>query len=131
MSTLIKDDVTNYFDVYRTSPELSVNVPPQYIGEAWNIRIDIAAMGGGSVGRRYANNNWIYTVYVDGNPVYSGTDLRSAAYGEGSTHLEMIAALCDFIYCYAEADSPELPHVLKEYGERFGALSVDWRELSY
>lgn len=131
-STLIKDDVTNYFDVYRCTPELSVNVPPQYQGEAWNIRIDIAAVGGGTVGKYYGHGNqWIYAVYVDGVLVYSGADLRSAQYGKGATHLEMIATLCSFIHAYAEEDSNEIPEVLKEYGERIGALSIDWRELSY
>lgn len=128
-STLIKDAVTNYFDVYRSCPEISINVPPQYQGEAWNIRIDIAAMGGGDLFHSYANNNWIYGVYVDGTLVYSGADLRSN--GTPATHLEMIATLCAFIHAHAEEDSSAIPEVLKEYGERIGALSIDRRELSY
>lgn len=115
--SLIKETpVIDYFDTYRTSPELSVNVPPASEGEAWNIRIDIAAMGGGTVLEAYTDTTWIYAVYVDGKMVYSGADLRCT--GTPANHLEMIGTLISFITCDSE-HANEYPAVLREeYADR-------------
>lgn len=72
----------DHFDTHRTDPELILALPTT-AGEP-DLRIDIAAAGGGSLGKAYTGTNWIYRVRIDGETVVSGDDIRANA--TGMTH---------------------------------------------
>jgi hypothetical protein len=57
------------------------------------LKVEIAAAGGGTVGRAYAENEWYYRVLRDDEPFYAGTDLRSG--GIPQTHEDMVRVLLD------------------------------------
>jgi hypothetical protein len=82
--------------------EYTVEVPEQYVTGDPKVRIMISAVGGGTVGRAYRNNNWEYAIEVDGAIIQEGTDLRSSAIG--ATHSEMALTLASFAMAEAEAD---------------------------
>ena len=92
MSRSLPDEVVDYFRVYRCDPELTVAVPELAAGQP-RLTISIAALGGGTLGRAYANNHWVYAVHLDGDLVASGADLHSG--GIGRTHQQMTAVLAD------------------------------------
>lgn len=93
------DEVIDYFRVYRCDPELTLAVPALTDGQP-PLVIGIAALGGGTLGRAYASNTWVYTVHLDGALVASGADLQSGAIGQ--THQQMAAALAIYL---ADADT--------------------------
>jgi hypothetical protein len=96
-------ELIDYFCVYRTDPELTLAVPALADGQP-PLTISIAAHGGGTVGRAYANNGWVYAVHLDGDLVTSSADLHSG--GVAKTHRQMAAVLA---VCLAEdATAPEL-----------------------
>jgi hypothetical protein len=68
------------------------------------LKVEIAAMGGGTLGEAYADNGWWYRVLRDDEPFYAGSDLRSG--GIPQTHAQMAHVLMAFL----EADHvvPEL-----------------------
>jgi len=84
------DDVVDYFRVYRCDPEITLTVPALDDGQP-PLVIGIAALGGGTLGRAYAGNTWVYTVHLDGVLVASGADLHSG--GIARTHRQMAAVL--------------------------------------
>jgi hypothetical protein len=88
------DEVVDYFQVYRCDPELTVAMPELEDGQP-SLTISIAALGGGTPGRAYADNHWVYAVNLDGDLVASGADLRSG--GLGRTHQQMAAVLAVFL----------------------------------
>ena len=84
------DDVVDYFRVYRCDPEITLTVPGLDDGQP-PLVIGIAALGGGTLGRAYADNDWVYTVHLDGVLVASGANLHSGAVAR--THRQMAAVL--------------------------------------
>ena len=94
MSADLRNEVVDYFQVYRCDPELTVAVPELDDGQP-SLTIRIAALGGGTPGRAYANNGWVYAVHLDGDLVASGADLRSGGFGH--THEQMAAVLAVFL----------------------------------
>ena len=94
-------EVVDYFRVYRCDPELTLTVPALTDGQP-PLMIGIAALGGGTLGRAYASNTWVYAVYLDGELVASGADLQSGAIGQ--THQQMAAALAVYL-----ADTDTVP----------------------
>lgn len=98
------DQVVDYFRVYRCTPEITLPVPATGDGQP-TLMISIAALGGGTAGRAYASNDWVYAVHLDGVLVASGADLHSG--GIAQTHRHMAAVLAS---CLADnpADLPEL-----------------------
>jgi hypothetical protein len=108
-------DVVSMFDVYRCQPEaiypilaLRESDPP--------LEIRIAAAGGGQLGAAYADNAWIYGVWLDGSLVYSGADLRSG--GIAHTHWQMAVLLAEYLANIA-------PAPLRRYDERLGQWAFD------
>lgn len=99
MSTGLLDEVVDYFQVYRCDPEVTVAVPELEDGQP-PLTISIAALGGGTPGRAYADNHWVYAVHLDGDLVASGADLHCG--GIGHTHEQMAAILAVFL---AETDA--------------------------
>ena len=83
-------EVVDYFRVYRGDPEFVVSVPALHDGQP-SLTIAIAAFGGGTPGRAYADNGWIYAVHLGNDLVVSGADLSSG--GSARTHRQMAAAL--------------------------------------
>lgn len=90
--------VENKFEYYDAEVEFSVKVPSLYMtppkGEP-AIRVGISAVGGGTVGRAYSDQTWIWGVWARGRLVASGDDLRSNAIA--ATHAEMASTLCAFL----------------------------------
>ena len=108
-------DVVSMFDVYRCEPEaiypilaLRDSDPP--------LEIRIAAAGGGQLGAAYADNDWIYGVWLDGALVCSGADLRSG--GIAHTHWQMAVLLAEYL-----ADTTPAP--LRRHSERLGQWAFD------
>lgn len=64
------------------------------------ITIGIDAVGGGTVGKAYADNDWYFEVRQNGEIVCEGSDLHSG--GVPKTHRDMVAALLDFLENDAE-----------------------------
>jgi hypothetical protein len=106
--------VMDYFEAYRCVPE-AMFVIPALVNDDRRLEIGIAAVGGGDVGRAYANNNWIYAVWVAGELVCSGVDLRSG--GIARTHRDMAAVLAEYL-----SDSEDAPPALRRHTERL----ADW-----
>jgi hypothetical protein len=86
------------FASYDAEVEFTGKVPSLYAvppkGER-AIRVGISAVGGGTVGKAYANQTWIWGVWSRGRLVASGDDLRSGAFA--ATHAEMASTLCAFL----------------------------------
>src|SRR4051812_21294748 len=83
-------EIVDYFRVYRCDPELVVTVPALEAGQP-SLTIAIAALGGGTVGRAYADNGWVSAVLLDSDLVASGADLSCGGFAR--THRQMAAAL--------------------------------------
>jgi hypothetical protein len=113
-------EVVDYFGVYRCTPEAVYDVPALANGQP-PLTIGIAAAGGGTVGRSYADNGWIYTVHLDGDLVASGADLRSGGFPR--THQQMAAELAIFL-----ADGDRTRTGLREQSERLSAWAGDIEE---
>jgi hypothetical protein len=86
--------VRDFFAAYRTDPEaawalaaLADTDPP--------LRLGIAAVGGGAVGRSYVNNDWIYGLWLGGRLHRCGIDLRCGAMGK--THHQMAVLLGEYL----------------------------------
>lgn len=117
------------FASYDAEVEFSGKVPSLYTmppkGER-SILVGISAVGGGTVGKAYANQTWIWGVWSRGRLVASGDDLRSGAVA--ATHAEMASTLCAFLAHdgeeaagYASRDDAEMA---AEYeGADIGALA--------
>ena len=78
-------------------------VPAVQAGQP-SLTIAVAALGGGTVGRAYADNGWVYAVHLDGDLVVSGADLYSG--GFALTHQQMAATLAVYL-----ADTGEVPQL--------------------
>ena len=63
-----EDDVPSFFAVHRCDPEATYDIPPLRGGDP-PLQIRIAAVGGGTVGAAYADNDWIYEVHLAGTRV--------------------------------------------------------------
>ncbi|ROO52762.1 hypothetical protein EDC02_7703 [Micromonospora sp. Llam0] len=87
-------DVLSYFEVYRCEPEATFTVPALAKGDP-PLQVRIAAAGGGTIGRAYANNDWIYDVVLADTLVCSGADLHSG--GVPHTHAQMAAVLAEHL----------------------------------
>lgn len=111
--------VVDYFDVYRCEPEATFLIPPVCDDDPL-MEIRIAAAGGGEVGAAYADNGWIYGVWLDGVLACSGADLRSG--GIAHTHRHMAAVLAE---CLAD----DAPAPLRPHGERLGQWASDEQHL--
>ena len=68
--------------------------PPLWLG--------IAAVGGGTLGRAYATNDWIYGLWLASRLQLSGADLHSGPIGK--THRQMAVLLCEFLIDDASLD---------------------------
>ena len=82
------------------------------------LEIGIAAAGGGTVGRAYANNDWIYAVWLAGSLVCSGADLRSG--GIARTHRYMTTVLAEYL-----SVSDEIPPALRRYAARLAEWAYE------
>lgn len=103
-------DVVDHFAMHRAEPEYTVKIPA--IAEVDTVvEVGISVAGGGTVGETYADNEWIYSVWCDGELVISGGGLRSSA--DGATHHQMVGSLARFLASDAET--------IRNYG----ALSTD------
>jgi hypothetical protein len=107
--------VVDCFEVYRCAPEGTYRIPAPCDGDPV-MEIRIAAIGGGTVGAAYADNGWIYGVWLDGVLACSGADLRSG--GIAHTHRHMAAIL-------AECLAGNAPAPLRPHGERLGQWASD------
>lgn len=107
----LSESVTDYFATYRTDPEYIVTVPT----DSMKLEILISAVGGGEIGKAYAQNDWIYGIRLNGHLVVSGADLRSALHP--ATHHEMAQSLAYFmaVQCESEALLPFLDE-LADFG---------------
>ena len=79
----------------------SADVPCQYLNSV--ITISISAVGGGTVGKAYADNGWEYAVSVNGAEILSGNDLRSGS--TPMTHAQMARRVADSLS--AAGESPD------------------------
>jgi hypothetical protein len=59
------------------------------------LQLAVTAVGGGTLGRAYADNDWIYGLWLGGRLHYSGADLRSGAIGK--THHQMAVLLGEYL----------------------------------
>jgi hypothetical protein len=98
------DDVVDYFRVYRCDPEIILTVPALDDGQPMLV-IGIAALGDGTLGRPYADNDWVYAMHLDGVLVASGADLHSG--GIARTHRQMAAVLATHL----ADDTAVVPHL--------------------
>jgi hypothetical protein len=87
-------DVVDFFAAYRTDPE-AVWAIAALVGTDPSLRLGIAAIGGATVGRRYANNDWIYGLWRGDRLHRCGIDLRCGAMGK--THHQMAVLLCEYL----------------------------------
>jgi len=140
---------TDYFGAYRTESEYEIEIPTQYGGNTIEpeaqIIIKMAAVGGGTIREAYADNDWLYGVYVDGDLLISGKDLRSNA--TPGTHESMTRTLATFLandgeilyraslagdYSDAEAEGikydDEARGFLESEYERFSAFATEYEE---
>ncbi len=118
------DAPIDYFRVYRSEPEAVFDIPATAEDHP-PMTISIAALGGGTVGKAYADNNWIYAVHADGELVASGADLRSG--GMARTHQQMAAVLA---FCLAAAlvaavANGEVPPLVHEQADRLSLWACD------
>ncbi len=105
-------EVASYFELYRCEAEATFDIPTLADSDA-PLQIFIAAVGGGTVGAAYANNDWIYEVHLAGTLVASGADLRSGGFAR--THAQMALVL---------ADTDDVP-ALRRHQERLGLWAYD------
>jgi len=108
--------VLSYFEVYRCEPEATYTVPALADSDP-SLQIRIAAVGGGTVGAAYADNDWIYEVHLAGTRVCSAADLHSG--GIGHTHVEMAVVLAEHL-----ADTSDVP-ALHRQRERLSVWASD------
>jgi hypothetical protein len=106
----------SYFEVYRCEPEATYTVPVLADSEP-SLQIRIAAVGGGTVGAAYADNDWIYEVRLAGTLVCSGVDLHSGGFAR--THAQMAVVLAEHL-----ADTDQTPR-LHRHRERLGQWAHD------
>jgi hypothetical protein len=106
-----------FFGVYRCEPEATFDIPAAEPGQP-PLTIAIGAAGGGTVGRRYARQDWIYAVHLDSTLVISGTDLHSGTIAH--THLQMAAILAACL-----AGSGEVPLVLAAQQDRLSCWATN------
>jgi hypothetical protein len=99
-------DVVDFFDVYRCNPEATFPVPALYDGDP-GLEIWVAAVGGGEVGAAYADNAWIYGVWLAGSLLCSGADLHSG--GIALTDREIAVVLAEYL-SESGAPAPLLAH---------------------
>jgi hypothetical protein len=109
--------VSCFFDVYRRDPEATFDIPAAEPGQL-PLTIAIAAAGGGTVGQRYAHQDWIYSVRLDSQLVLSGTGLRTGAFPH--THRQMTAVLAATL-----ADSGVLPTAVVPHRDRLSRWATD------
>jgi hypothetical protein len=102
-------DVVSFFDVHRCQAEATFDIPALDADDP-PLQIRIAAVGGGTLGAAYADNNWIYEVRLAGTPVASGADLRCGGFAR--THAQMAVTLAESL-----ADTDQVP-VLRRQRER-------------
>jgi hypothetical protein len=120
-----EDETVDYFRVYRAEPEAVFDIPATDEDRRL-LTISIAALGGGTVGEDYADNDWIYAVHADGELVASGIDLHCG--GVARTHQQMAAVLA---VCLAAAivgfvaDGEQPPLVVYEQAERLSLWAND------
>jgi hypothetical protein len=92
----MENEVTNVFDTYDTEPELTYEVPTTGMGSAGNggsgmrLVVSVAVVGGGTIGKAYADNYWLYSVHWQDELVISGDDFYSAV---PKTHSEVMSFL--------------------------------------
>jgi hypothetical protein len=86
--------VRDWFAVYRTEPEAVWTIGALTDTDV-PLRLGITTLGGGTVGRRYPNNGWIYGLWHGQRLHRCGADLRSG--GIGHTHQEMAVLLAEHL----------------------------------
>ena len=111
----LRQPVTCFFEVYRCHPEATFDVPAFAPGQP-PLTIAVAAAGGGTVGQRYAHQDWIYSIHLDSQLVASGADLRTGAIAH--THRQMAAIL-------AAGLTRDCPAVLAPHQDRLSRWAAD------
>ena len=87
-------EVRDWFAVYRMQPEAVWTIGALADADP-RLRLGITAMGGGTVGRRYADNTWIYGLWHGDQLHRCGADLRSGRFGY--THQEVAVLLAEYL----------------------------------
>jgi hypothetical protein len=87
------DGVRDWFAAYQAAPEAVWTIPSG--SSDTSLRVGIAALGGGTLGRSYADNNWIYGIFSVGRLIICGMDLRSGGFGR--THYQMAILLAEYL----------------------------------
>jgi hypothetical protein len=108
-------DITNYMDVYRTEPEYT-----HTLDEFTPIRIDIAAMGGGELGRSYENNRWIYSVWEGDTLVMSHDDMHCSV---SVSHYAAACMVIDWLLNHADDSTDEVEAFVDSYRDELEMLS--------
>ena len=122
-------------DVLGRDAEYRVVVPSTYFTRPADepvLIIGIAAVGGGTDGEVYANQEWLWDLWAGEVLVASGRDLRSGAMG--ATHEQMARTLATFLSSDGEAFyygyQPEAGNASGDYGpEAVEVLAVAWEQL--
>ncbi len=84
--------VRDWFAIHRSEPEAVWTIDARSDTDP-PLRLGITALGGGTVGRRYADNGWIYGLWHAEGLCRCGADLRSGSIGR--THHEMAVVLAE------------------------------------
>jgi hypothetical protein len=87
-------EVRDFFAAYRTDPEAVWAIDALAETDP-SLRLGIAAIGGGTVGRSYAHNDWIYGLWRGDRLHRCGIDLRCGAMGK--THHQMAVLLGEYL----------------------------------
>jgi hypothetical protein len=122
-------------DVLGYAAEYRVVVPSTYLVQPADepvLIIGIAAVGGGTVGQVYADQEWLWDLWADEVLVASGRDLRSGAMG--ATHEQMARTLATFLSNDGEAFyygyQPEAGNASVDYvQEAVEVLAGAWEQL--
>lgn len=85
---------SDFMERHRLSPEYTATAANAETGRD-RVRLELATLGGGTVGKSYPHNQWVYRVWRGTTLVASGDQLRS---GSAGTHSEMAQALADFYF---------------------------------
>lgn len=113
--------IVDFFGEYSAYPDVIYPVYG-YDDNRAPMEIAIAKMGGGFLNVEY-DGSWVYAIKVDGETIYSGTDLHS---GTPINHAMAAIVLVDTLLNQEEPDEYE-KELIKAHGARLQAwLDTAW-----